>query len=90
MRVPKDLIQEFVELLRDESEVVQATEPQQIVIRDESDVAVISEAIAGRAEVLVTGDRDLLEISAPLPIKVITPRGLWDVLRVGGDETSGV
>lgn len=23
-------------------------------------------------------------------IKVITPRGLWDVLRVGGDERSGV
>lgn len=90
MRVPKDVIQEFVELLRDESEVVQATEPLQIVIRDQSDVAVMSEAIAGRAEVLVTGDRDLLEISAPLPIKVITPRGLWDVLRVGRDERSGV
>lgn len=69
MRVPRDVIQEFVELLRDESEVVQATEPLQIVIRDQSDVAVMSEAIAGRAEVLVTGDRDLLEISAPLPIK---------------------
>ena len=90
MRVPKDVIQEFVELLRDESEVVQATEPLQIVIRDQSNVAVMSEAISGRAEVLVTGDRDLLEISAPLPIKVITPRGLWDVLRVGGDERSGV
>jgi putative PIN family toxin of toxin-antitoxin system len=48
-------------------------------IRDESDVAVVRSALAASVDVLVTGDRDLLE--ADLPIRVLSPRAFWELLR---------
>jgi predicted nucleic acid-binding protein len=38
-------------------------------------------AVAGKADVLVTGDFALLEATTRLPLPVVNPRGLWDRLR---------
>lgn len=81
IRVPGRTIDEYVALLRQEGSVVEAATPLDVKIRDKSDVPVLSEAVAGMAEVLVTGDRDLLEVSAELPLEILTPRGLWTRLR---------
>jgi putative PIN family toxin of toxin-antitoxin system len=81
MRVPREIIEEFEALLRQEGTVVGKTKALPVAIRDKSDVPVLSEAVAGNAEVLVTGDRDLLEIAGALPLQVLTPRGLWEQLR---------
>ena len=48
-------------------------------LRDASDEPVVASAIAARADLIVSGDRDLIEVE--LPIRVVTPRGLWEVLR---------
>jgi uncharacterized protein len=55
-------------------------------IRDESDVAVVRSALAAGADVLVTGDRDLLE--AALPIRVLSPRAFWELLRAQAASAS--
>jgi len=36
--------------------------------------------VAAAAEVLVTGDRDFLEVAAS-PVAIVSPRGLWEKLR---------
>lgn len=81
MQVPTDIVQELDALLRREAIVVGKSKALPVTIRDKSDVPVVSEAVAGGAEVLVTGDLDLLEITAKLPIRMLTPRGLWEQLR---------
>ena len=81
MRVPTEIAQELDALLRREAMVVGKTKALSVTIRDKSDVPVLAEAVAGRAEVLVTGDLDLLEITGKLPIRILTPRGLWEQLR---------
>jgi predicted nucleic acid-binding protein len=43
---------------------------------------VLAEAIAAKAEILVTGDRDLLDVAAKAPLPIGTPRGFWVLLRV--------
>ena len=43
-------------------------------------------AASGKAEVLVTGDRDLHEITAKVPLDILTPRGLWERLRAPSAE----
>ena len=83
MRVRGEVVEEFDALLRQEGFVVAKTKAFPVSIRDKSDIPVLSEAIAGKAEVLVTGDRDLLEIANALPLQVLTPRGLWEQLRKG-------
>lgn len=80
-RVSGRVIDEFDALLRQEATVVKATPPLAVNIRDKSDLPMLSEAIAGNAEVLITGDKDLLEVSEELSLEILTPRGLWYRLR---------
>jgi uncharacterized protein len=81
IRVPSRVIDEYIALLRDEAVVMKGAKALNVEIRDLTDLPVLSEAVVGNAEVLVTGDRDLLEITAKLPIQILTPRALWERLR---------
>jgi uncharacterized protein len=58
--------------------------PSDPAIRDPADRWVLATAIAGEADVLVTGDRDLLVAAAGSPIPILEPRAFWDVLRASG------
>ena len=50
----------------------------------DTNVLVSASAIESRTDVLVTGDRDLLDIAAAAPIKLIDRRGFWDLVRKNG------
>ena len=80
-RVPTKTVDEFEALLLQEGELVRASTATTIKVRDESDVIVLSEAIQGKADVLVTGDRDLLAVTEKLPLEILTPRGFWERVR---------
>jgi putative PIN family toxin of toxin-antitoxin system len=84
MRVPAVVIDEYDSLLRRESRVVSKAKAFVVAIRDKSDIPVLSEAIAGNAEILITGDRDLLDIAEQLPLQILTPRAWWEQLRRDG------
>jgi putative PIN family toxin of toxin-antitoxin system len=84
MRVPGVVIDEFDAFLRRESRVVPKAKAFVVAIRDKSDIPVLSEAIAGNAEILITGDRDLLDIAEQLPLQILTPRAWWEQLRRDG------
>lgn len=45
-----------------------------LTVRDVTDLPVLAEAVAGGADVLVTGDRDLLSVAAKAPIPILAPR----------------
>ena len=81
IRVPGKTMDEFVALLRQEAFVVKKAELVTVEIRDKDDLPVLSEAIAGNAEVLITGDADLLTLTKELPLRVLSPRGFWEELR---------
>jgi putative PIN family toxin of toxin-antitoxin system len=55
--------------------------PATNVIRDAADRWVVATAVAGNADVLVTGDRDLLDITEQLPVRTLEPRAFWELLR---------
>ena len=81
--LPPATIREIDEFLR-ECEVfpkpaTRAAVPQ----RDPDDQWVVASAVESRADVLVTGDRDLLDIATDAPIKIVDPRGFWDLVRKG-------
>jgi len=86
MRIPDDVIAEFEALLRAEAQVVPKARTTDIAVRDKSDMAVLAEAISGQAQVLVSGDKDLLEITAKVPLDILQPRGLWERLRAPSVE----
>jgi putative PIN family toxin of toxin-antitoxin system len=55
--------------------------PLALAIRDPDDVWVLASAVAGGAELFITGDADLLAVATQSPIPILTPRAFWDRLR---------
>lgn len=85
MRLSADTIAEMDTFLRRQAFVVTEAPPLRIKLRDPDDLVVLAEAVAGAAEVLVTGDQDLLRMAARAPLPIVTPRGLWEILRASPD-----
>ena len=86
IRLSAGTVAEVEALLRQQATIVPAAPRLAIKIRDMDDLPILSEAVAGGAEVLVTGDRDLLDIAARAPLPIMTPRGLWELLRSGPES----
>ena len=80
-RATADLADETDEFLRREAEVIGTAPRLQVSVRDKDDLTVPEQAVAGSADVLVTGDRDLLELESEVPLRILSPRGFWDLLR---------
>ncbi len=81
LKVPRPTVAEFELLLRAEGMIVVAQGPAEIELRDPSDAIILAEATAGEADVLVTGDDDLLEVADQAPLPVRSPRQFWEELR---------
>ena len=81
MELPRATVVETEAFLRREAAVISHGAVPGVPIRDPDDVAVLAQAIAGSADVLVTGDRDFLDVAADLPIHVLSPRGFWEMLH---------
>jgi putative PIN family toxin of toxin-antitoxin system len=79
-RVPRETRDELEAQLRGQATVLRAREGLRIKGLDKADSAVVAEAVAGEAEVLVSGDQNLLKLTEP-PVRIVSPRGLWDTLR---------
>ena len=57
------------------------SQPAAFPIRDASDRRVLATAVEGKAAVLVTGDRDLLDVRDDAPLPILDPREFWEFLR---------
>lgn len=79
IKLPRAKIDDIVSFLREHEVVPKPAAPSDLVIRDEDDRWVLASAVAGAADVLVTGDRDLLDVAALAPVKIVDPRGFWEL-----------
>lgn len=66
----RELLSRFVVLIANPPKV-------EASIRDPDDVPVVSFAVAMAADVLITGDRDLLNVAEELPVRVLSPRQFY-------------
>lgn len=80
LRLPTDRLATITALLRDHSQCVDPTEVSPEACRDPADLAVLGTAVAGAAERLVTGHRDLLDLRSYEGIPIVTPRAFHDAL----------
>jgi putative PIN family toxin of toxin-antitoxin system len=80
LKLPLATINEVESFLGRQAIVVAADGESPARDLDAGDAAVLAEAATASADVLVTGDRELLELADP-PLKIVSPRGLWDLLR---------
>jgi len=82
LKVPERKALEVLQFLRKHHIEPIPDEPSGIIVRDEDDRWVLESAIRARADILVTGDKDLLVISKKVSqLKIIAPRGFWELLH---------
>lgn len=81
LRLPPDRIETVEAVLASVPIIPKPEQWSELPIRDPADRWILSTAIAGNATVLVTGDRDLLDVRTASPIPILDPREFWEFLR---------
>jgi len=79
-RVPADLWHELDKKLREFEQAPSTTAPLIASVSDADDVPIIACAIAAKADVFVTGDKELLKLSKVEGMPILSPRELWQKL----------
>ena len=79
--VPKEIITEFTEVLTQDSIFSEDTRTTNIDINDRDDILILSTALNGNAELFVTGDKELLELSKIKSMRIVSPRRFWERLK---------
>jgi putative PIN family toxin of toxin-antitoxin system len=82
--VPADVIKETEAFLRQFTVVPKPKKHLDLGIRDPDDEWVVASAVAGDADVIVTGDKDLTTVKKA-PVDILTPREFWERLARGRD-----
>ncbi len=70
-----------IDALRDQTLFTTPPEHLSLGISDPDDEWIVAEANAGHADVLVTGDAALQKAARRSPVPIVSPRGLWEMLR---------
>lgn len=79
--VPMELASEVVALVRKSFFLSEPPGAIDVSIGSDEDRALIQAAVAGRAELFVTGDRELLEIERSGQMEIVSPRVFWERIR---------
>jgi len=88
--VPEELIFEYLELINQDAIIAEPNDSPNVQIKDKDDVEIIGAAIVGKADVLVTGDKELHGIKSIQKVRIMSPRAFWEELTAQkGDAPDG-
>lgn len=79
--VGQDLIDEFVLLLEQDSVTAKPDRLPRIELQDKDDLTILGAALAAGAEVLLTGDKELLDLGRVENLEILSPRQFWEKLK---------
>jgi len=88
-RVNQELVDEFISLLEQETVLEHPSRLPGIKLEDRDDMAIVGAAIAGGAEALVTGDKELLGLKRIEGMEILSPRQFWEKLKVQHKRRGG-
>lgn len=88
LAVPEDLVSEFVEVLEKESYFASPSVLPDIDIKDKDDIPILSCALNGKADLFITGDRELLGLRRIKKMEIVSPRMFWEKLKARHGDKS--
>jgi putative PIN family toxin of toxin-antitoxin system len=83
--LPERELRSVLSFVREEATLAREVEAT-VSVRDPSDTPILAAALASGADVLVTGDRDLLELEQPVRIRIVSPRGFWQIVKGASED----
>ncbi len=78
---PSDLIADTLWLLRQDTLFAEAEPLIALDLKDSGDVAIVSAAIHAGADLLVTGDKEMLKLGKVDALEILSPRQYWEKQR---------
>lgn len=81
LHLPESVIHDIISCLQDNSKIVVPSRIAESMCRDKDDVKIIGTAVSGKANFIITGDKDLLVLINHERVKIMTPRAFWEFLR---------
>jgi putative PIN family toxin of toxin-antitoxin system len=81
LHAPARTVRDLEAFLRTHTIVPKPAAVLDVPVRDPDDRWVLASAVAGAAEVLVTDDRDLLDLGDRAPLPIVDPRGFWELIH---------
>lgn len=81
LRLPSEVVGRYDAFLRAQAVIVPDAQRIDVKGLDAGDAQVLADAVAGAADVLATGDRDLLTLGPRAPLPILSPRQVWESLR---------
>ncbi len=79
--VSQELIEDFIWLLQQDTVLAEPVRLPRVELQDKDDLPILGAAIAAGAEVLVTGDKELLDLGHIEGLEILSPRQFWEKLR---------
>lgn len=83
LRLPPEIAAAYLRLLRETADIVAPAVIEPGVCRDPTDDIVIGVAVAGGADVIVSGDKDLLDVGQFATVRIVAPRAFWETASRG-------
>jgi putative PIN family toxin of toxin-antitoxin system len=84
--VPAETVSEIIALLREAGSVSMPSRTIDLAISGPGDRALVSAALGGKADLFVTGDRELLGLTKREKMDVVSPRMFWERIRARSTE----
>ena len=81
LQLPAAVLSLAQQVLESQTPVPRPPNVLSLPIRDPDDAWVLASAVAGAADLLITGDTDLLSVAEQSPIPILSPRAFWEQLR---------
>ncbi len=82
LNVPERIARDAEDILRRHHVEPLPDQPSEVQVIDEDDRWVLESALRAKADVMITGDKDLLDISKQLPqLNFVTPREFWELVQ---------
>lgn len=82
-KLPSEALDSVVAVL-DRCEAAAASgDPSPVPVRDPDDERILADAVGAGVQVMVTGDKDLLDVAEQSPIPILSPRAFLMLTRGG-------
>ncbi len=78
--LPRVLASEILKFLKQETLLYEAGALPALEIKDQGDLILLSSALMGKADIFVTGDKELIELRKVKSLQVLSPRAFWEKL----------
>jgi predicted nucleic acid-binding protein len=78
--VPRDVAADVEQMLRQEAIRATGHATIKVRIKDHDDVPILAAALAAKADVFVTGDKELVDLPELAGMPILSPRAFWETL----------